>query len=102
MLNFAGQDIAKGDYIGQVARTSQGMKRRVGVVMGYVALDPPPKSSIRAMVPGFRVIWNAWDGASWTLEDGNVLPENVFHIESSSLGATVRSALEAAHYRGHA
>ena len=97
MLNFAGQDIRKGDYIGQVARTNQGMKRRVGVVTGDSVITYRGEDS-----PGLRVIWNDFDGETWTLEDGNVLADNVFHIDPKTLGITVQHALAMAVYRGHA
>ena len=39
MINFAGQDISKNDYVVQISRTNQGMVRRAGVVLGFEEVD---------------------------------------------------------------
>jgi hypothetical protein len=97
MLNFAGQDIHKGDYVGQVGRTSQGMKRRIGVVMGTVDI-----TQTGVTTTGLRIIWNEFDGETWTLEDGAVKPDNVFVIDPHRMSNTVFLELDAARQRGHA
>lgn len=99
MLNFAGQDIRRGDYIGQVARTNQGMKHRVGVVMSTVEVEVKgtPQTHL-------QVIWATRDfeTGEWDLSDGNVSPTTVFKIDADTITYTTFLALDSARQRGHA
>lgn len=97
MLNFAGQHINKGDYIGQVSRTNKGLARRVGVVMGEVEVETP-----RLTANGLRVIWATLYGTEWELSNGNVLPDSVFRIDGDTITYTTFLQLDAARRRGHA
>ena len=98
MLNFAGQDIQRGDFVGQVARTNQGMRRRVGVVFGTVVVPNDPRGPIEQ----FRVIWATLVDDAWEYSDGNVAPDTVFHIDGDSINYGVFLQLSARAQQGHA
>lgn len=99
MLNFAGQDVAKGDYIGQVARTNQGMKKRIGVVTGIAQVEVRGEPVVH-----LRVIWDTYDEETglWELSDNTVDPRYVFKIDRESITHTVAIELGYAAGRGHA
>lgn len=88
MLNFAGQDILKGSYVGQSARTGKGMKHRVGVVLGYVDA-------------GLRVAWYDVNSGSGSVESV-VEATYLFKIDPATFNPVWRAALDYAKVRGHA
>ncbi|AJD82132.1 hypothetical protein [Mycobacterium phage Azrael100] len=99
MLNFAGQQIARNDFIGQVARTNQGVRQRIGVVLGDTVVEYKGKNQ-----PQLRVIWASYDPETkrWTITDGTVAPENVFKLEPATLHPTTVRSLKIAAARGYA
>lgn len=97
MLNFVGQDIRRGSIIGQVARTNQGMVRRVGVVMGENTIDV--KGGPRQHL---RVIWATFADNNWETSDAYVLPDNVFVLDGDSIDYPIFLRLLAAQQAGHA
>ncbi|ABE67665.1 hypothetical protein Wildcat_60 [Mycobacterium phage Wildcat] len=99
MLNFAGQQIARNDFIGQVARTNQGLRRRIGVVLGDTMGEYKGQPQ-----PQLRVIWAEYDQTTkrWDISNGVVAPENVFKLEPSTLPPTTVRGLKIAAARGYA
>lgn len=100
MMNFAGQDIRRGHFIGQVARTNQGMKYRVGVTLGETDVQ---KVKDGPMLRHLRVVWaEMGENGVWNLIDANVLPTYVFRIQPETIFETVRRRLDFAFMNGHA
>lgn len=100
MWNFAGQDIHKGDFVGQIARTNQGMKYRVGVVTRFISVEN--KDGTTEMYA--QVVWATKDleTEQWELTDGSVRPRDILRIDPYSITPTTAEALRYARQRGHA
>jgi hypothetical protein len=93
MLNCVGQEVNRGDYVVQIARTNQGMVKRVGVVLGAVMVD----ETLR-----LRTAWYDSDYADTSTMESAVGVENLIKVDSKTLPATTVLALEFAKGRGRA
>jgi hypothetical protein len=93
MLNFAGQDIHKGTFVVQIARTNQGIVRRVGVVLGVEATDEGSR---------FRTAWSDPEVEDTSVSESIVSLDNLVRIDPNTIPNTVRYPLEYALLRGRA
>jgi hypothetical protein len=93
MLNFAGQDIQKGTFVVQIARTNQGIVRRVGVVLG---VEATPEGS------RLRTAWHDQEVEDTSVSESVVSLDNLVRVDPNSLPNTTRYPLEYALLRGRA
>lgn len=93
MLNFAGQDITTGTFVVQIARTNQGIVRRVGVVLG-----------VNQTTEGLRLrtAWHDPEVEDTSVSESGVTLDNLVKVDPNSLPNTVRYPLEYALLRGRA
>ena len=94
MINFAGQDISNGDFIAQIARTNQGIVRRVGVVLDSHQADD---EGIK-----LRVVWYDPEEANVQVSESSVSIDNLVKIDPATLPWTTVTPLTYAKVRGRA
>jgi hypothetical protein len=93
MRNFAGQEIEKGDFVAQIARTNQGIVRRVGVVLGVEATEEGSR---------LRTAWHDPEETETSASESSVSLDNLVKIDRMSLPSTTVTPLEYALLRGRA
>lgn len=93
MLNFAGQDILKGTFVVQIARTNQGIVRRVGVVLGVEATDEGSR---------LRTAWYDPEVEDTSVSESVVSLDNLVRVHPETLPSTTVTPLEYALLRGRA
>lgn len=93
MQNWAGQDIQKGHFIAQMGRTSKGVIRRIGVVLGEAMTD----EGLR-----LRVGWYDPEDTVTNASESVVTVDNVVVIDQHTIPTTVRIPLEYVLFRGRA
>jgi hypothetical protein len=93
MINFAGQDITKNDYVVQIARTNQGMVRRAGVVLGFEEVE----GTLR-----LRTGWYDPEEQDTYATESVVAIDNLVKVDPNSLPSTTVRPLEFVQQRGRA
>jgi hypothetical protein len=93
MQNFIGQDIQKHSFVAQIARTNQGIVKRVGVVLTIQNTD----EGLR-----LRVGWYDVDVPSTHATESVVKIDNLVLIDPNSLPNNVRRPLDFVKNRGGA
>lgn len=93
MHNFAGQDIQKGHFIAQIARTNRGIVRRVGVVLDLTQVEEDLH---------LRVGWYDPEVPEVNASESVVSVENAVLIDPNTLPNTTRIPLEYVLFRGRA
>lgn len=94
MLNFAGQVIDKRTWVAQIARTNQGIVRRVGVVLDVTVDDEG--------ISHLRTAWYDPETPDVNVMESVVALDNLVAIDPMSLPTTIRVPLEYAVIRGRA
>jgi hypothetical protein len=91
MLNFVGQDIQKGSFVVQIARTNQGVVKRAGVVLGVTMTD---EGSL------FRTGWYDRETPNVHAKESSVKIDGLVLIDPNSLPNNIRNILEYVKTRG--
>ena len=94
MQNFVGQQIVKRDTVVQIARTNQGIVKRVGVVLGIVPQDD--QTSL------LRVGWYDPDEKIGGATESTVKIDNLVKIDPETLPVIPRRVLDFVKQRGRA
>ena len=93
MLNFAGQDIRRGHFVAQIARTNQGIVKRVGVVLDVAATEEGSR---------LRTAWYDPEVEDTSASESVVAVDNLVRVDPASLPNTTVTPLEYALLRGRA
>lgn len=93
MRNFVGQEIDKGSFVVQIARTNQGIVRRVGVVLD---VEQTPEGS------RLRTAWFDPEDHDTSASESVVSLDNLVRVSRESLPNTTVTPLEYALLRGRA
>lgn len=110
MHNFFEQDIVKGDFIVQVARTATGVVRRLGVVLGIVEVKVKLKEPIKHGIGGpqwhvmerhLRVAWYDVEAPASVVESA-VAVDYIVKVDPDTLPSIVTQPLRFASMRGRA
>ena len=93
MQNFAGQEIDKGIFVVQIARTNQGIVRRVGVVLDVEATEEGSR---------LRTAWYDPEVEDTNVSESVVSLDNLVRIDPNTVPSTRVVPLAYALLRGRA